>query len=108
MTVTTIDEETPLLPEQQKKKPTPLPWAQFSILLVLQLAEPLTNQVIYPFLPQVSTSATESVNQKADWICILFSLSETSVSRTETRPGWDTMLEFWWVPSACLTSVPAR
>lgn len=58
MTATTIDEETPLLPgEQQKKKPTPLPWAQFSILLVLQLAEPLTNQVIYPFLPQVSPSA---------------------------------------------------
>ena len=50
---TTVDEETPLLPEQQKKKPTPLPWAQFSILLVLQLAEPLTSQVIYPFLPQV-------------------------------------------------------
>lgn len=55
MTATTLDEETPLLPEQQKKKqPTPLPWAQFSILLILQLAEPLTSQVIYPFLPQVS------------------------------------------------------
>lgn len=51
---TTVDEETPLLPDQQQqKKPTPLPWAQFSILLVLQLAEPLTSQVIYPFLPQV-------------------------------------------------------
>ena len=54
MTVTNIDEETPLLPnEQPKKKPTPLPWAQFSILLILQLAEPLTSQVIYPFAPQV-------------------------------------------------------
>ena len=54
MTVTTIDEETPLLPsEQRKQKPSALPWAQFSILLVLQLAEPLTNQVIYPFAPQV-------------------------------------------------------
>ncbi|EKM57753.1 uncharacterized protein PHACADRAFT_158787 [Phanerochaete carnosa HHB-10118-sp] len=53
MTATTVDEETPLLPEQQKKKPTPLPWAQFSILLILQLAEPLTSQVIYPFLPQL-------------------------------------------------------
>lgn len=55
MTATTADEETPLLPEQQKKKPTPLPWAQFSIILVLQLAEPLTSQVIYPFAPQVCT-----------------------------------------------------
>jgi hypothetical protein len=29
-------------------KKTPLPWAQFSIALFLQLAEPLTSQVIYP------------------------------------------------------------
>ena len=29
-------------------KKTPLPWAQFSIVLVLQLVEPLTSQVIYP------------------------------------------------------------
>ncbi|KDQ31585.1 hypothetical protein PLEOSDRAFT_1036190, partial [Pleurotus ostreatus PC15] len=32
---------------------TPLPWFQFSILLFLQLAEPLTSQVIYPFVPQL-------------------------------------------------------
>lgn len=29
-------------------KKTPLPWAQFSIVIFLQLAEPLTAQVIYP------------------------------------------------------------
>jgi hypothetical protein len=29
-------------------KKTPLPWAQFSLVLCLQLAEPLTSQVIYP------------------------------------------------------------
>ena len=29
-------------------KKTPLPWAQFSIILFLQLAEPLTMQVISP------------------------------------------------------------
>jgi hypothetical protein len=29
-------------------KRTPLPWAQFSIVMFLQLAEPLTSQVIYP------------------------------------------------------------
>jgi hypothetical protein len=27
---------------------TPLPWAQFSIVIFLQLAEPLTSEVIYP------------------------------------------------------------
>lgn len=49
------DEETPLLtnPEQTKKETTPLPWGQISIILFLQLAEPLTSQVIYPFAPAV-------------------------------------------------------
>lgn len=51
------DEETPLLadagsPSKQQAR-TPLPWAQFSMLLVLQLAEPLTSNVIYPFAPEV-------------------------------------------------------
>jgi len=49
-----IDEETPLLQENNgHKRATPLPWAQFSLVMVLQLAEPLTSQVIYPFAPQV-------------------------------------------------------
>ena len=63
MTATTTDEETPLLHEQQhhKKKQTPLPWAQFTILLVLQLAEPLTSQVINPFAPQVSPSVSSTI-----------------------------------------------
>lgn len=46
------DEDTPLLTPYQKPS-TPVPWAQVSILLVLQLAEPLTSQVIYPFTPEV-------------------------------------------------------
>lgn len=56
-----MDEETPLLGEQSqnsqqnnpKKQKTPLPWRQFSILLLLQVSEPITSQVITPFLPQV-------------------------------------------------------
>lgn len=49
------DEETPLLPSERalKKSSTPVPWAQVWILLVLQLAEPLTSQLIYPFTPEV-------------------------------------------------------
>ncbi|KAG6896033.1 hypothetical protein C0992_010755 [Termitomyces sp. T32_za158] len=46
------DEETPLL-QQQPKKRTPIPWGQFTIVLFLQLTEPLTSQVIYPFAPQL-------------------------------------------------------
>jgi len=49
------DEETPLLSSDRgsKKPSTPVPWFQVGILLVLQLAEPLTSQVIYPFTPEV-------------------------------------------------------
>ncbi|KAJ4480152.1 member of major facilitator superfamily multidrug-resistance, DHA1 sub-family [Lentinula aciculospora] len=49
-----VDEETPLLQARQHKpQRTPLPWFQFSLVLFLQLSEPLTSQVIYPFLPQL-------------------------------------------------------
>lgn len=58
------DEETPLLHDQQRAKPTktPIPWAQLSILLVLQLAEPLTSQVISPFAPDVSRITLRTVS----------------------------------------------
>ncbi|KAI6006602.1 major facilitator superfamily domain-containing protein [Pisolithus orientalis] len=50
----TVDEETPLLHDhQQKHGRTPLPWRQFTIILFLQLAEPLTSQLISPFAPQL-------------------------------------------------------
>jgi len=55
MTAERLDEETPLLAESNggKKKATPLPWFQFSIVMFLQFAEPLTSQVISPFMPQL-------------------------------------------------------
>ena len=61
------DEETPLLRPQddsndpKKSVESPIPWAQFSIVLFLQLAEPLTSQVIYPFVPQVCLNAVSTV-----------------------------------------------
>ncbi|KAG0698309.1 major facilitator superfamily domain-containing protein [Suillus ampliporus] len=49
-----VDEETPLLQhDEQHKVKTPLPWRQFSIILFLQLTEPLTGQAIAPFAPQL-------------------------------------------------------
>ncbi|KAF5358781.1 hypothetical protein D9758_008532 [Tetrapyrgos nigripes] len=48
-----IDEETPLLQGPPQLRRTPLPWAQFWIVLFLQLAEPLTSQVVAPFAPQL-------------------------------------------------------
>ncbi|KIY43434.1 MFS general substrate transporter [Fistulina hepatica ATCC 64428] len=49
--MTRADEETPLLLQHVQR--TPLDWDQLSIVLFLQLAEPLTSQVIYPFSPQL-------------------------------------------------------
>jgi hypothetical protein len=37
-----------------ERKPTRLPKVQLSVLLYLQLAEPITAQVILPFIAQVS------------------------------------------------------
>jgi len=50
-----VDEETPLLgnPAQKSLGRTPLPWVQLVIVILLQMCEPLTAQVINPFTPQV-------------------------------------------------------
>ena len=52
------DETRPLLSEDEgsgrPRKPTPLPMGQIAILVVLQLAEPITSHCIYPFINQVS------------------------------------------------------
>ena len=56
------DEDTPLLSSEPPQKPTPVPWAQVWILLVLQLAEPLTSQVIYPFAPEVRHPSADSLH----------------------------------------------
>ncbi|KAH7885840.1 major facilitator superfamily domain-containing protein [Phlebopus sp. FC_14] len=50
------DERTPLLHSPDGRPPakkTPLPWRQLSILLIIQISEPLTSQVISPFAPQL-------------------------------------------------------
>ncbi|KAH7923425.1 MFS general substrate transporter [Leucogyrophana mollusca] len=49
------DEETVLLPSTPKhaKRPTPLPKAQISILMMVQFIEPVSSQCIYPFINQL-------------------------------------------------------
>ncbi|KAJ3998895.1 hypothetical protein F5050DRAFT_1116223 [Lentinula boryana] len=64
MTVERIDEESPLLTNEtnnytdhiQKRRrttPTPLPKVQISILMLLQICEPITSQSIYPYINQL-------------------------------------------------------
>jgi hypothetical protein len=48
------DEQTALLPTKDVEKPTPLPRLQISILLLMQLAEPITSQCILPFINEVT------------------------------------------------------
>ncbi|KAI0784497.1 major facilitator superfamily domain-containing protein [Abortiporus biennis] len=48
------NEQTRLLsPSKKGKGPTPLPKMQLGILMLLQLAEPMTSQCIYPFINQL-------------------------------------------------------
>ena len=60
----TLDTETDVdnneSTENDAKRETPLDWWQFSLILFLQLAESLTSQVIYPFVPQVSRDQSSS------------------------------------------------
>ncbi|KAJ7075174.1 major facilitator superfamily domain-containing protein [Mycena belliarum] len=48
-----IDEVMPLLPQPQRKGPTPLPKLQLAIVMLVQICEPLTSQSIYPFINQL-------------------------------------------------------
>ncbi|KAH7926034.1 MFS general substrate transporter [Leucogyrophana mollusca] len=48
-----FDEDVPFLAERTKKTRTPLPKFQLGILLVLQLAEPVSSMCIYPFVNQL-------------------------------------------------------
>ncbi|EGO19011.1 hypothetical protein SERLADRAFT_443553 [Serpula lacrymans var. lacrymans S7.9] len=53
-TRTALGEQEPLIPTKKPKKPrTPLPKLQLSILLLIQVAEPITSQCIYPFINQL-------------------------------------------------------
>ncbi|KAH7915290.1 major facilitator superfamily domain-containing protein [Hygrophoropsis aurantiaca] len=48
------DEERPLLPSRKAKIPsTPLPKLQIAVLLIVQLAEPISSMCIYPFINQL-------------------------------------------------------
>jgi hypothetical protein len=49
-----VNETAPLLSSKNRNpKPHPLPWLQISIVLFLQICEPITSQSIYPYINQV-------------------------------------------------------
>lgn len=84
-----VDEETPLLQAQkQKKGRTPLPWRQFSLILFLQLSEPLTSQVIAPFAPQVCLGCLPPCTFSYEFLSSSYG---TSVLRTATKLKLDIM-----------------
>lgn len=92
---TTKNERQPLLPPTNDPerheiiKATPLPKLQLSILLMLQLAEPMTSQIIYSFVNQVCCFGNLDVLQSDDH---LDSLLVNLTSRVETLKRLDIML----------------
>ncbi|KAF8344729.1 major facilitator superfamily domain-containing protein [Amanita rubescens] len=52
-----------------KKKRTPLPWKQLSIVYLIQFAEPITSSVIFPFINQFvrETGITKGDEQKTGY-----------------------------------------
>ncbi|KAJ7812405.1 major facilitator superfamily transporter [Mycena olivaceomarginata] len=50
-----VNEETALLSRPVSKPRTPLPKLQLSVILLIQTAEPLASQSIYPYINQVSS-----------------------------------------------------
>ncbi|GLB44900.1 putative major facilitator superfamily protein [Lyophyllum shimeji] len=49
-----VNEESALLSQSPKRrKPNPLPWFQISVVLLLQVCEPITSQSIYPYVNQL-------------------------------------------------------
>lgn len=68
----TVDEREPLLsdataddqvrPVVEQVVPTPLPKLQMTILVVLQMVEPMTSKVIYPFINQVCHTSVPFVS----------------------------------------------
>jgi hypothetical protein len=54
--VRSIDGEADVNGASKVVKKTPLPWAQLSVVLFLQLTEPLTSEVIYPVSSVLSYS----------------------------------------------------
>ena len=97
-----VDEETPLLrPVHDSehylnattpRKETPIPWGHYSLVLFLQLAEPLTSQVIYPFIPQVcpfelhtSTRTTSDILSSRQ---LIREIGVTNGDRDDTKVGY--------------------
>jgi hypothetical protein len=83
----TPDEETPLLRDgNRQRKETPLPLAQILVLLLLQLAEPITSSSIRPYINQVRSSIPITTVVSNDSL----SLSVSSQSLMVTKKRSDT------------------
>ena len=72
--IAAVDEETPLLAHEPNRddeevKETPIRWSQIGLVLFLQLAEPLTAEVIFPFTPQLirETGVTNGDDKKVGY-----------------------------------------
>ena len=86
----TPDEETPLLRDGNPQyKETPLPLAQILVLLLLQLAEPITSSSIRPYINEVESSITITTVVSNDSLSLSVSFQSLVVTkeRSDTTQG---------------------
>ncbi|KIM39253.1 hypothetical protein M413DRAFT_415849 [Hebeloma cylindrosporum] len=104
------DENTPLLgaqPESLKRKRTPLPWLQITIMLLLHTCEPISSQSIYPYINElvgklgITGGDEQKIGYYAGFIESLFFATEAITvfqwSRTSDHVGRKPVLIFGMV-----------
>ena len=86
----THDEETPLLCDgNPQHKENPLPIAQILVLLLLQLAEPITSSSIRPYINEVESSITLTtvVNNDSRSLSVSFQSLAVTKKKSDTTQG---------------------
>ncbi|KAJ7746312.1 major facilitator superfamily domain-containing protein [Mycena metata] len=80
-----MDEETALLSRPERKPRTPLPKLQLSIIMLVQICEPLASQSIYPYINQLISELdiTGGDEKKVGYYA---SLSKQPQFKTRTDP----------------------
>ena len=73
------NERTPLLVIENRRL-TPLPKRQITILLLLQMCEPITSQSIYPYINEVSSIDLNSLLDLILYLYLLQLISELGIT----------------------------
>jgi len=88
-----VNETTALLPSENRTRIShPLPWLQISIVLFLQICEPITSQSIYPYINQVR----------------IFECSNSIVISSGSADQWIGHYRRWWAEGGILCWIDCK